>query len=311
MASQRLSNSNSESQTMYVEADLVTTRYQNLRKHLPLPNNPISIKCKFGAEVRRVTVHTVPTYDELLFLVHRLFRSMLSSNLNNLILKYIDEDYDLVSVTDDLDINHAIALSPNLKLLIFDKETRPFSDYIPKPVAVQASAMEAISLKQEIAHLSSKLEALLAHVERTNAEEKANAAPKTLSASELDEFVGKTSDPKPNPTEAPAEALAKPTVTYPPTQGLPGVQTYTPYHPPSRYQQHYANPPTNSHPTQPYSSTYVPTQPLPSQYPPSTPNYPHHVPQNSNATYSAPYPSSMAPNSHSAYYPSAPGPHYT
>ncbi|KAG0178593.1 hypothetical protein DFQ28_003732, partial [Apophysomyces sp. BC1034] len=57
--------------------------------------------------------------------MYRLFKNELSSP-ENTVLKYTDDEDDLISMTDDMDVNHAISQSNILKITVFDKETRPF-----------------------------------------------------------------------------------------------------------------------------------------------------------------------------------------
>ncbi|KAI7817618.1 hypothetical protein BC939DRAFT_318974 [Gamsiella multidivaricata] len=66
------------------------TAYEGPRK-LTLGENPVIIKFKCAGTNLRVSIAQVPTFNELCFMVQRLFRSALSSNLDNLILRYEDE----------------------------------------------------------------------------------------------------------------------------------------------------------------------------------------------------------------------------
>jgi hypothetical protein len=50
--------------------------------------------------------------------MHRLFRKHLSNNTDNMILRYQDNEGDWISLTDDLDITHAISLNPVLHIQI-------------------------------------------------------------------------------------------------------------------------------------------------------------------------------------------------
>ncbi|KAF9955744.1 hypothetical protein BGZ70_010130 [Mortierella alpina] len=63
------------------------TSYEGLRK-LTVGDKPVVIKWTN----LRVPISQVPTYDELCFMVQRLFRAELSKDLDNLVLRYEDED---------------------------------------------------------------------------------------------------------------------------------------------------------------------------------------------------------------------------
>lgn len=88
----------------------------------PFPKNIIKIKC--GDTIRRVPILTDElTYNELCFLVHRLFKDNLSSNLENLVIKYLDEDNDLVLLVEDWDVKNASLLPGGLRLTVYGKDS--------------------------------------------------------------------------------------------------------------------------------------------------------------------------------------------
>ncbi|KAG0262420.1 hypothetical protein DFQ27_002346 [Actinomortierella ambigua] len=103
---------------------MATTAYASLRK-LTNGDKPVVIKFKCGGTNLRVPIAQVPTYNELCFMAQRLYKKHLSNNLDNLILRYEDDDGDLITILDDADITHAITLSELLKLSVNDKETLP------------------------------------------------------------------------------------------------------------------------------------------------------------------------------------------
>jgi hypothetical protein len=73
-----------------------------------------------GDDMRRIPIlNRELTYDELCIMMHRLFRSRLSSNADNMVLRYRDDEGDLISLTDDLDISHAATLSPVLRIVVY------------------------------------------------------------------------------------------------------------------------------------------------------------------------------------------------
>lgn len=79
------------------------------------------IKARLGEEVRRVPIHNEDiTYDELLLMLQRLFPKSLSVN-DEVLLKYRDEDGDLITIADGSDLMYAKAYSRTLSLTIFSK----------------------------------------------------------------------------------------------------------------------------------------------------------------------------------------------
>ena len=76
------------------------------------------IKASFGDDIRRIPIlNDDLTYDELIMMMQRVFRGVLETN-EELVLKYKDEDGDLVSLTDTNDLSHAIYYSRVLRLTI-------------------------------------------------------------------------------------------------------------------------------------------------------------------------------------------------
>ncbi|KAF9946250.1 hypothetical protein BGZ65_009915, partial [Modicella reniformis] len=108
--------------------------YEGLRK-LTLSDKPVIIKFKFAGTNLRVPIAQVPTFNDLCFIVQRLFRAELSTDLDNLVLRYEDDDGDLITLRDDTDISHAISLSNVVKLTVNDKVTHPVVvpiEHLPK-----------------------------------------------------------------------------------------------------------------------------------------------------------------------------------
>ncbi|KAI8581953.1 hypothetical protein K450DRAFT_230074 [Umbelopsis ramanniana AG] len=99
----------------------MTTNYADLRKVM---TGEIIVKCKCGDEIRRIPINQTPTYDELCIMMYRLFAHKIS-NIENIILRYTDEDGDLIVLSDDMDIVHAISQRNVLKVTVFDKERHP------------------------------------------------------------------------------------------------------------------------------------------------------------------------------------------
>ncbi|KAG0044878.1 hypothetical protein BGZ83_009838 [Gryganskiella cystojenkinii] len=122
--------------------------YEGLRK-LTLGDKPVVIKCTN----LRVPITQVPTLNELCFMVQRLFRADLSSDLDNLILRYEDEDGDLITILDDTDISHAISLSSLLKLTVNDKVTDP----VVTPIDQLHTKLQGMSENQTVAAVTAAL----------------------------------------------------------------------------------------------------------------------------------------------------------
>jgi len=51
------------------------------------------------------------SYDELCLIVQRIWKSKLSSDINNLVLKYVDDEGDQICLESDNDVNHALSFS--------------------------------------------------------------------------------------------------------------------------------------------------------------------------------------------------------
>ncbi|KAF9273416.1 hypothetical protein BGZ68_001528 [Mortierella alpina] len=128
------------------------TSYEGLRK-LTVGDKPVVIKFKCAGTNLRVPISQVPTYDELCFMVQRLFRTEVSKDLDNLVLRYEDEDGDLITIRDDADISYAISLSSLLKLTVNDKVTHP----TVVPVERLSKFLVGLDEKQTIAAVTGAL----------------------------------------------------------------------------------------------------------------------------------------------------------
>ncbi|GJJ78645.1 hypothetical protein EMPS_11004 [Entomortierella parvispora] len=129
--------------------------YEGLRK-LTLGDKPVVIKFRCRGTNLRIPITQVPTLNELCFMVQRLFRADLSSDLDNLILRYEDEDGDLITILDDTDISHAISLSNLLKLTVNDKVTDP----IVTPMEQLHTKLVGMNEGQTVAAVAAALEDL-------------------------------------------------------------------------------------------------------------------------------------------------------
>jgi len=76
------------------------------------------IKASLGDDIRRIPIHNDDlTYDELVLMMQRVFRGVLDPE-EELLLKYKDEDGDLVTIMDNSDLSFAIQFCRVLRLTI-------------------------------------------------------------------------------------------------------------------------------------------------------------------------------------------------
>lgn len=79
------------------------------------------IKARVGEDIRRVPIHNEDiTYDELLLMLQRLFPQHINSK-DEVLLKYKDEDGDLITIADGSDLVYAKAYNRTLNITIFVK----------------------------------------------------------------------------------------------------------------------------------------------------------------------------------------------
>lgn len=77
------------------------------------------IKVQLGDDIRRIPIHNEDiTYDELVLMMQRVFRGKLNND-DDILIKYKDEDQDLVTIFDDSDLSFAIQCSRILKITLF------------------------------------------------------------------------------------------------------------------------------------------------------------------------------------------------
>jgi len=76
------------------------------------------IKASLGDDIRRIPIHNDDlTYDELVLMMQRVFKGVLDPE-EDLLLKYKDEDGDLITITDNSDLSFAIQYCRVLRLAI-------------------------------------------------------------------------------------------------------------------------------------------------------------------------------------------------
>lgn len=77
------------------------------------------IKAQLGDDIRRIPIHNEDiTYDELMLMMQRVYRGKLKNN-DDVMIKYKDEDNDLITIFDDSDLSFAIQCSRILKITLF------------------------------------------------------------------------------------------------------------------------------------------------------------------------------------------------
>ncbi|KAL1918271.1 uncharacterized protein VTP21DRAFT_2931 [Calcarisporiella thermophila] len=305
--------------TRYLLTSIFMTNYEDLRKVVPVSNagSTIIVKCRCATEIRRIPILNIPTYDELCFMMQRLFRPKLSGNLDNLVLRYTDEDGDLVCLTDDTDIAHAVSSNNVLKVSVFDKET------LPLPVAdtdtlyskfrhLALSSSSLTSLKHELSNLRDTIGRILealpdnSHEEEQEVKRPASAI-KPLSTQDMAELLDSKHQQSQSVSSATTEQPIASAPPYSPSAQRPPQRMSTGPYPsyPSPHMQ------SQQIPQQP---PVHPSHPQPSQpQPPQQPSQPQDVqPQQppSQASYASPpvsynYP---PPPKTSNYYSSPPPP---
>lgn len=77
------------------------------------------IKVCLGDDIRCIPIHNEDiTYDELVLMMQRVFRGKVNTG-DDVLIKYKDEDGDLVTIFDSSDLTYAIHCSKTLKLTLF------------------------------------------------------------------------------------------------------------------------------------------------------------------------------------------------
>uniref|UniRef100_A0A8D8M6R4 Protein TFG n=1 Tax=Cacopsylla melanoneura TaxID=428564 RepID=A0A8D8M6R4_9HEMI len=134
---------------------------ENEFKQLDL-SGKLMIKVQLGDDIRRIAIHNEAlTYDELLLMLQRIFRNKLSST-DNMLIKYKDEDGDLITIFDSSDLLFAIQYSRVLKLKIFphvdDSGCGSLNNNVYLPPHLQ-------SIRQELRFIQDRVNTLLETVD--------------------------------------------------------------------------------------------------------------------------------------------------
>ncbi|XP_064629094.1 protein TFG-like isoform X2 [Lineus longissimus] len=108
------------------------------------------IKAQLGDDIRRIPIHNEDiTYDELVLMMQRVFRGQLSSK-DEVVIKYKDEDGDLITIFDSSDLSFAIQCSRILKITLF-------VNGLPRPI----ESDQAKHLKSELRSIRDQVTRLL------------------------------------------------------------------------------------------------------------------------------------------------------
>ncbi|XP_065057749.1 uncharacterized protein LOC135685676 isoform X1 [Rhopilema esculentum] len=113
------------------------------------------IKAQLGDDIRRIPIHNEDiTYDELLLMMQRLFRGKIRST-DDVLIKYKDEDGDLITIFDSTDLSFAKSLSRYLKITLFVNDK-------PKPLEhdqVKEIKAELLVMRDKLNDMITRLDA--------------------------------------------------------------------------------------------------------------------------------------------------------
>ncbi|KAL7646361.1 UNVERIFIED_CONTAM: hypothetical protein RMT77_003271 [Armadillidium vulgare] len=112
------------------------------------------IKAQLGDDIRRVPIHNEDmTYDELVLMMQRVFRGDLDKD-DDLIIKYKDEDGDLITIFDSSDLAFAIQFCRVLRLTLIVNGKNSVSPFSNMPVTL-------FQVRQELRHLRDRVESII------------------------------------------------------------------------------------------------------------------------------------------------------
>lgn len=121
------------------------------------------IKAQLGDDIRRIPIHNEDiTYDELLLMMQRLFRGKIK-NTDDVLIKYKDEDGDLITIFDSSDLSFAKSVSRYLKITLFVNG---------KPRPLEHDQVKEI--KEELLSMRGKLNNLLCRLDSISEERVVN-----------------------------------------------------------------------------------------------------------------------------------------
>ncbi|XP_046393862.1 protein TFG-like isoform X2 [Ischnura elegans] len=136
-----------------------TTNTTNNSEDAAFPELDLSgkliIKAQLGDDIRRIPIHNEAiTYDELVLMMQRVFRGKLNST-DDILIKYKDEDGDLITIFDSSDLAFAIQYSRILKLSIFVNGEMPSTKVQGLPTS------QAVLIRKELQHIRDRVNRIL------------------------------------------------------------------------------------------------------------------------------------------------------
>lgn len=140
------------------------------------------IKVQLGDDIRCIPIHNEDiTYDELVLMMQRVFRGQLSSS-DEVVIKYKDEDGDLVTIFDSSDLAFAIHCSKILKLSLFVNGH-------PKPMETE----DIVQIRKQLQSIRRQVDYILDRLESGFASSAA-LSNQTKTSDEGNDLSSKTSD---------------------------------------------------------------------------------------------------------------------
>lgn len=125
------------------------------------------IKARLGSDIRRIPIHNEElTFDDLVLMMLRVFAGRLSRE-DDLLIKYTDEDGDLVTIQDNGDLSHAKQYGRVLRLTLFVNGRAP------------GGVLPAGRLRAELQHLSTSVNSLMTKLAQLATEAVPEAADNT------------------------------------------------------------------------------------------------------------------------------------
>ncbi|CAB4069421.1 TFG [Lepeophtheirus salmonis] len=188
------------------------------------------IKATLGNDIRRVSIHNEElTYDELILMLQRVFRGKLTND-DEILLKYKDDDGDLITIFDSADLAFGLEISPVLKLtLLVNGASEESSKALGLTGNVESVKNELRQIRDRVNRLLDSLEddtqVVGASRKKEREVEKEVSSPSTgdeqkLSmngeeSKEFDPLQGKASQEESQPTPTPTQAPPVNTTTVP------------------------------------------------------------------------------------------------
>jgi protein TFG len=96
----------------------------------------IVFKVKLGKEIKKIVIHNDDiNYNELLLMMQRIFSDKIKPN-DDILMKYTDEENDLITLSNDSDVLLALQSSKILKLTLFLKDKEDNIEEAIKPTEI-------------------------------------------------------------------------------------------------------------------------------------------------------------------------------